>query len=52
MNVSCLGGRVVGDALALDLVRAFLAARYKALARYERRLAKVRRLEAHSDGDG
>lgn len=45
MNVICLGGRVVGVELAKDLVRAFLAARYKAAERFERRLAKVAALE-------
>lgn len=45
MNVICLGGRVLGPELALELARIFLAAGYKRLPRYERRLAKVRQLE-------
>lgn len=45
MNVICLGGRVIGPELAWDLVRTFLAARYRALPRFERRLEKVRALE-------
>lgn len=45
MNVICLGGRVVGPELALDLVRTFVAARYRRLPRFERRLAKVRQVE-------
>jgi len=45
MNVICLGGRVTGPALALDLVRAFLAARYKGEERFARRLRKVAALE-------
>lgn len=45
MNVICLGGRVTGHALALDLVEAFLAARYKAEERFKRRLRKVAALE-------
>lgn len=45
MNVICLGGRVLGPELALELARIFLAAGYKRLSRYERRLAKVRQLE-------
>jgi ribose 5-phosphate isomerase B len=49
MNVLCLGGRVIGPELATVLVTTFLAARYKALERYERRLGKVRRFE---EGDG
>lgn len=45
MNVMCLGGRVTCYALALDLVRTFLAARFKEEPRFQRRLAKVSRLE-------
>lgn len=45
MNVICLGGRVLGPELALELARIFLAAAYKRRPRYERRLAKVRQLE-------
>jgi len=51
LNVICLGGRVLGDELALDLVRTFLAAQYRALPRYERRLAKIRTLEAGSESN-
>jgi ribose 5-phosphate isomerase B len=46
MNVLCLGGRVIGSELAAALVGAFLAAEFKALARYERRLDAVRRFES------
>ncbi len=49
MNVICLGGRVIGPELAWDLVRTFLAARYRALPRFERRLEKVRALERRSE---
>lgn len=45
MNIICLGGRVTGYALALDLVRAFLQARYKAEERFDRRLRKIIALE-------
>jgi ribose 5-phosphate isomerase B len=45
MNVFCLGGRVVGDGLALDLIEAFLSARFSGAERHERRLAKVRAIE-------
>jgi len=45
MNVLCLGGRVVGAALAWDLVKAFLSARFAGAARFTRRLEKVRQLE-------
>lgn len=46
MNVICLGGRVVGSALAWDLVKAFLSARFIGAERHNRRLKKVRALEA------
>ncbi len=45
MNMMCLGGRVTGNALALDLVRIFLGANYKGLERFERRLKKVQDLD-------
>lgn len=46
MNVLVLGGRIVGPALATELVRAFVGARYTAEDRHARRLAKVLALEA------
>ena len=45
MNVLVLGARVVGPALALDLVRAFVAARFSGEERHVRRLEKVKALE-------
>ncbi|HEX9015248.1 MAG TPA: RpiB/LacA/LacB family sugar-phosphate isomerase [Chloroflexota bacterium] len=45
MNVICLGGRVVGFELAMDLVRAFVSARYIGAERHRRRLEKVEALE-------
>ena len=46
MNIMCLGGRVTGYALAVDLVRGFLAARFKGEEpRFVRRLDKVAKLE-------
>ncbi len=46
MNVLVLGSRVIAGALAHELVRAFVAARYTAEERHARRLAKVLALEA------
>jgi ribose 5-phosphate isomerase B len=46
MNVLVLGGRVIGPALAHDLVQAFVAARYTGEERHARRLAKVQAIEA------
>jgi len=45
MNVLCLGARVVGDALAMALVQAFLGARFKGEERLRRRLEKVSEME-------
>jgi ribose 5-phosphate isomerase B len=41
MNVLCLGGRIVGGALAALLVESFLKARFSAEERHFRRLKKV-----------
>jgi ribose 5-phosphate isomerase B len=45
MNLLCLGGRVIGFAVAWELVQTFLAARFSGAARHRRRLAKVAALE-------
>jgi RpiB/LacA/LacB family sugar-phosphate isomerase len=46
MNVLVLGARVIGPALALDLVTAYMGARFTNEERHVRRLAKVRAMEA------
>jgi ribose 5-phosphate isomerase B len=46
MNVICMGGRVVGPAVARDLVDTFLAAEFSQAERHVRRLRKVAPLEA------
>ncbi len=46
INVLCLGARIIGIELALELVRAFLGTRFTAEARHLRRLAKVTAMEA------
>ncbi|HLA18661.1 MAG TPA: RpiB/LacA/LacB family sugar-phosphate isomerase, partial [Dehalococcoidia bacterium] len=45
MNVLCLGARVVGDALAMELVQTFLGARFRGEERLRRRLDKVAEME-------
>lgn len=45
LNLICLGGLVVGHALAWELVRTFLAARFSGESRHRRRLDKVAKLE-------
>lgn len=49
MNLMCLGGRVVGHALAWDLVRMFLEARFKGEERFLRRLNKIAGVERRSE---
>jgi ribose 5-phosphate isomerase B len=45
MNVLCLGARVVGPALASEVVRAFLAATFSEADRHRRRVAKIQEFE-------
>jgi ribose 5-phosphate isomerase B len=45
LNVLCLGARVIGGALALDVVGAFLGARFSGEPRHQRRLDKVLAIE-------
>ena len=45
MNVLCLGARVIGPALALEVVRAFASAEFCHAERHTRRLEKVRAIE-------
>ena len=41
----CLGARVIGRSLALDLVQIWLKARFSGLERHQRRLDKVAAIE-------
>ena len=50
MNVLCLGARVIGGALAIDLACAFLAAKYAGDERFQRRLDKVLAIERRFTG--
>jgi ribose 5-phosphate isomerase B len=45
MNVLCLGGRVVGSALAAEIVESFLGAEFSGEERHLRRLEKILALE-------
>jgi len=45
LNMMCLGGLVVGQALAWELVTTFLNAHFSGAERHCRRLARVRELE-------
>jgi ribose 5-phosphate isomerase B len=45
MNVFCLGGKVIGPALAWELIETFLASQFNGAPRHRRRVAKVQALE-------
>ena len=44
-NVLCIGARVTGVELALDIVRSFVAAKFTGEERHRRRLAKIKAIE-------
>jgi ribose 5-phosphate isomerase B len=44
-NILCLGARVVGVELALEIVGAFVGARFSGEERHRRRLAKIEAME-------
>jgi ribose 5-phosphate isomerase B len=46
MNVLVIGGRIVGGALAADMVRVYLSAKFSGEERHVRRLNKVKAIEA------
>lgn len=46
-NILCLGERIIGAELALEIVRVWLAAEFSGLERYRRRLAKIAELEGN-----
>lgn len=45
MNLICLGGRITGTHLALEIVESFLGASFSGQERHIRRLEKIRKLE-------
>lgn len=45
MNLLCLGGRVIGSALAWEIIQTYLTARFSTAERFQRRLAKVAAIE-------
>ncbi len=46
VNVLCLGPRVIGPELAVDLVRTYMNARFSGAERHRRRLAKIAGFES------
>jgi RpiB/LacA/LacB family sugar-phosphate isomerase len=45
VNVLCLGGRVVGPALACDIIRSWLTARYIGTGRHKQRVDQILEIE-------
>lgn len=45
LNVLCVGTRVIGPELMMEIIRAFVAARFTGEERHRRRLAKVKAME-------
>ncbi len=45
MNLICLGGRITGSYLALEIVKTFLSASFSGEERHKRRLSKISMLE-------
>ncbi|KAA1299394.1 MAG: ribose-5-phosphate isomerase [Chloroflexi bacterium] len=45
MNIICLGGRIIGDALAKEIVEEFLKAEFQTEERFERRKDKITEIE-------
>lgn len=45
MNVLCLGGGIVGESLAKEIILSFLSAKFIEEERYQRRLEKVKKIE-------
>lgn len=53
MNILVLGARIIGAALAAEVLKAFLGARFSDAERHRRRIGKIRRLEGRDwSGEG
>ena len=52
VNVLCLGARVIGPAVAREVIAAFLGAAFTGEERHARRLAKVNAIEAEFSAPG
>jgi ribose 5-phosphate isomerase B len=50
MNVFCLGGKVIGSALAWEPIETFLTAHFSGALRHQRRVDKVHALENQGVG--
>lgn len=46
VNVLCLGAQIVGEFMALEIVRTYLGARFSTEEEFQRRVAKLREMDA------
>jgi len=51
MNVLCLGARIIGQALAVEIVEAFLGASFSDEERHRRRVGKMKAIERERGSD-
>jgi ribose 5-phosphate isomerase B len=51
MNIICLGGRITGNSLALEITEIFLSALFSGAERHKRRVAKVAELDSYKSQD-
>lgn len=51
MNIICLGGRIMGPSLALEIAKIFLSASFSGAERHMRRVAKVAELESQKGAE-
>lgn len=50
MNVLCLGARVIGDALAKEIVKSYLGAQFFNRGNYLKRVKKIQQVENEQEG--
>jgi ribose 5-phosphate isomerase B len=50
MNILCIGARVIGPELAMEVIRSFLGAKYTPLERHARRVEKILEIERNQLG--
>lgn len=52
MNVLCLGGQIIGPAIAYEIVKSWFHARFDHDERFVRRVGKIAQIEKSSIGVG
>lgn len=52
MNILCIGARVIGPELAMEIIRSFLGAKYAPQPRHQRRVDKILEIERKAAAGG